>query len=220
MVVRRYRSTDRAAVRRICCDTADRGEPVEQFFHDRDVFADLLTVYYTEEEPSSVWVAEHDGRVVGYLTGCLDSRRYRRATAWRIVPRAVLNGLRRGHLGSVKTWRLAWAALRTWRYRWGRAPLPLADYPAHIHLNVERAFRGRGLGRQLLERFMASARSAGVPGLYAAVRADNTPSCHLFERMGFHEVNRYPVIFPDGAVLRRHETIIYGKRLAPPSAET
>src|SRR3989442_159990 len=48
MQVRLYEPRDRAAVREICCDTADSGEPVETFFPDREGFADVLTRYYTD----------------------------------------------------------------------------------------------------------------------------------------------------------------------------
>ena len=75
LLIRVYRPDDRDAVRTVACDTADRGEPVEGFFRDREVFADLLTRYYTDWEPQSLWVAEAEGRVIGYLTGCLDTRR-------------------------------------------------------------------------------------------------------------------------------------------------
>ena len=39
LVIRAYRQADRHAVRAIACETAVRGEAVERFFHDREVFA-------------------------------------------------------------------------------------------------------------------------------------------------------------------------------------
>jgi hypothetical protein len=50
VVIRPSEQRDREAVREICCDTADGGERVESFFPDREVFADLLTLYYTDYE--------------------------------------------------------------------------------------------------------------------------------------------------------------------------
>ena len=73
-IVRPYEPRDRAAVRQIAWDTADNGEPVS-FFSDREVFADILTRYYTDFEPQSLWVVDHAGQAVGYLSGCLDDRR-------------------------------------------------------------------------------------------------------------------------------------------------
>ena len=66
--IRLYESRDRAAVRRICCETADNGGPVEGFFRDRELVADLVTRYYTDFEPESCWVAE----VAGAMSACSD----------------------------------------------------------------------------------------------------------------------------------------------------
>ena len=211
--IRQYTPQDRAAVRQICCDTADRGEPVERFFGDREVFADLLTRYYTEDEPEALWVAEHDGDVIGYLTGCLKSRRYQRIMAWRVLPRTAVKALTRGLLGSVQAWRLAWAGMRTWLSRGVRNSAPLARYPAHLHLNIHHGFRGRQVGRRLLEQFLDQVRRAGVRGVHAAVRSDNAQSCRFFERAGFVEVGRQRVLFPEGHTVRSHDTVIYGKTL-------
>ena len=35
VVIRGFQAADREAVRAICCDTADRGRPIERFFSDR-----------------------------------------------------------------------------------------------------------------------------------------------------------------------------------------
>ena len=64
IIIRKFEDKDRAAVRKICCDTADRGEPIERFFPDREVAADLLTGYYTDYEPSSTFVGEFQAQVV------------------------------------------------------------------------------------------------------------------------------------------------------------
>lgn len=211
--IRAFVPGDRAAVRRICCETADRGEPVEHFFSDRELFADLLTRYYIDDEPRSLWVAEQPGRIVGYLTGCLDSRRYRAMMTARIVPAVLLKGLVRAAFLHPQTWQLGVAAAQTW-WRGGGAPRVALDaYPAHLHVNVAPDCRGQGIGRQLMERFLAQARHAGASGVHAPVRADNPRACRFFERIGFTELSRTPVVFPDGGAYRLHETVIYGKRL-------
>ena len=213
LIIRAYHQVDRDAVRALACETAARGDPVERFFHDRVVFADLLTRYYTDWEPRSLWIAEQDGSVVGYLTGCLDTRRYRRLMAWRIIPAAVVRGLRRGALCHPETWRLLHGAVRTCRLvGFGRKP-SLEPYPAHLHINLRRDVRGRQIGQRLVARFVDQARTAGVPGIHAAIRGDNPPACRFFERMGFVPLGRSPVMFPSGKRLELHETVLYGKRV-------
>ena len=111
--IRAYERRDRAAVRHLCCETALRGEPVDSLFSDREVVADLLTRYYTDHEAQACWVAEGDGRVVGYLTGCLDRRRYLWVHSACVVPRASLQAIASGALCRRETWRLLRAIMRT-----------------------------------------------------------------------------------------------------------
>ena len=211
MQIRRYQVHDRVALRQLACDTADRGEPVEHFFRDREIFADVLTRYYTEWEPSSLWIAESDGDVVGYITGCLDARRYAQATRWSILPAAFLRGLIRGVLWQREAWQLAWAGWRTWQLTRQRRMTWRAAYPAHFHLNLRRDARGQGIGERLLEQFTEHARAARCPGLHAGVRSDNPSACRFFERLGFTLLERLPVVFPDRRVLVRRETLVYGR---------
>ena len=59
-VFRKYRPSDRAAVRRLCCETGFIGNPIDPVFEDRELFADFLTAYYTDFEPESAFVVEMD----------------------------------------------------------------------------------------------------------------------------------------------------------------
>jgi ribosomal protein S18 acetylase RimI-like enzyme len=47
------------------------------------------------------------------------------------------------------------------------------------------AYRGRGIGRQLLSACLAKARSKGITRVELEVRADNERAIKLYERMGF-----------------------------------
>ena len=213
LVIRPYAPGDRSGVREICCETGDRGEPVDGLFEDRDVFADLVTRYYTDDEPQSTWIAEDGGRIVGYLTGCLDTGRYERVLLRRVIPRAFVKAVLRGGLFSRRTWRWARAGWHTQQTRWGQWQSSLASYPAHFHVNIRRGFRGQRLGERLVERFLDAVRAAGLPGVHVAVRADNAASCRFFERMGFLELERRRVWFPAAASYEPHETILYGTRV-------
>lgn len=194
MVIRPYQSADRPAVRRICCDTADAGRPVEAFFSDRELFADLLTRYYTDFEPQSLWVAAPAGRAAGYLAGTMDTRRAQRIMARRVWPAAVGRALCRGALGNVALWRLAWRNRRLHAGAQRAAIVDLQAYPAHLHVNLDAAARGCGAGRRLLAAFVDQARGAGVPGLHAWVRADNAAGLRFFAAAGFRELGRCPLM--------------------------
>ena len=165
VVIRPYEPRDRAAVRHICHVTGYMGEPVDWLWRDTESFADLFTSYYTDAEPRSAWVAELDGHPAGYLLGCVDSR-----TAWspaRIFGRHVVRrgiALRPGTAGVV--WRSFADIARDALHR--RLP-PAAVYdprwPAHLHIDLLPAIRGRGAGAPLVRRFLGTLRRAGSRGV-------------------------------------------------------
>ena len=58
---------------------------------------------------------------------------------------------------------------------------------AEVSIYLDRAFRGRGVGRMLLERLCAQSEKEGIWSLYAAVFAQNQASIRLFRGCGFRE---------------------------------
>ncbi len=213
LVIRRYEPRDRAAVREIACDTADSGNPMERFFPDREVFADALTRYYTDIAPEATWVADDDGQVVGYLTGCLDTRRYLRAMAFRIGPAAFFKALGRGSLWHPLTRKLISANLGDWFRGGRRQELPLKEYPALVHINLRQTARGGGVGEQLMEAFLRQAKEAAIVGVHANVSEGNAGGRKFFEKFGFVPLGRENRFRLPDAPDRQTFTIVYGKRV-------
>ncbi|HML27595.1 MAG TPA: GNAT family N-acetyltransferase [Hyphomicrobium sp.] len=62
-------------------------------------------------------------------------------------------------------------------------------YPAHLHVNIDPAFRNRGIGGQLINRFVTDARAAGAPGMHVVTSA-GAANVRFYNRNGFGEVAR------------------------------
>jgi len=212
--IRPYEPRDRMALRQICSDTADAGQPIERIFPDREVFADLLTNYYTEFEPQSVFVADNAGEVVGYVTGSVDTKRFLRTMIWRIVPVVLVKALLRGTLWHPQTVRLFRANIGLWLKSGHRTGPTMDNYPAHLHINLREGFRGQQLGRRLVEKFCNHARAAGARGVHAGVSAENERGCHFFEELGFVELHREPRFRKPDNPTEILYTILYGKQLS------
>jgi len=183
--VRAYRPEDRAAVRRICFETGYMGEPIAWQWPDEESFADLFSSWYTDQEPGSALVAVVDGEVVGYLLGCLDSRRVDLKPSL-----AAHHLLRRGLLVKSGTAPLLGRSLVDIGRAAVRRDLPHPTFiddrwPAHLHINLLPAGRGQGLGTELVHRWLATLRSDGVPGCHLETWAENTDAKAFFEAMGF-----------------------------------
>jgi ribosomal protein S18 acetylase RimI-like enzyme len=184
IVVRPYIPADRAKVRSICFVTGYMGDPVDWQWRDEESFADLFSLYYTDREPDSALVAEMDGKVVGYLLGCVDSERVGNPLA-PLAPHV----LRRGIMLRPGTARFIWRAVgdlgRDVVRR--RLPIPAHDprWPAHLHINLLPVARGRGCGASLVRRWLERLREMGVPGCHVETLAENARALAFFESQGF-----------------------------------
>jgi GNAT superfamily N-acetyltransferase len=69
------------------------------------------------------------------------------------------------------------------------APLT-ARYPAHLHINLDPAWRSRGIGAALVERFKSHASEKGAPGLHI-VTGFGLRNVGFYLRNGFREVARF-----------------------------
>ena len=185
ITVRPYRPADRAAVRRICADTAAWGRPFEELFPDRELAADAFVAGFTDSEPESCFVAEEEGQVVGYAAGALDARRGR-----RVLPRLAFRALVRGHWLRPTFWKLLLAAARVSGARSRALAAALAGHPATVHLNLDAGARGRGAGSALLAAFLDHARARGSRGVHVSAASDD--GRRFFARHGFVRLASHP----------------------------
>jgi GNAT superfamily N-acetyltransferase len=194
LVVRAARSAaDWQAVRDLCCLTGDGGRPVAPARWP--LFAAVWIGPYARLRPEWTLVAEQDGRIVGYLTGCPDSPAFRRAARWRVaVPLAA----------QVLAGRYSWDAdaRRVVRRALGLDPGPerrlarmlppgtLDGYPAHLHVNVAEEARARGVGRTLVRAYLRALAEARIPGVHHLC---GPAPVGFYGRLGFHELGRVEV---------------------------
>jgi ribosomal protein S18 acetylase RimI-like enzyme len=216
LYVRSYQESDREAVFAIAADTAYFGAPVEAFLEDRRLFCDIFYAYYTDYEPQSGWVAcarqADSDQVVGFLMGCNDTSRRGRIWVTKILPwvtRRILTG--RYRMGR-----------RTAQYAIGeikavmRRELPGADlslYPAHLHINLQAAWRGCGLGKKLIAHYVEQLRYKSVPGIHLHTTSLNEAACKLYERSGFCLLAKHTTRLWKRQVDREVENRIYGLKI-------
>lgn len=183
--IRAYVPSDRPAVRRACFVTGLMGDPIEAQWSDAESFADAFCGYYTDREPESALVAEQDGSVVGYLLGCVDTRR-----AWN--PGLVLGRhiLRRGLAFRRGTAAFVWRSFADIAGDAARRELPPSDvfderWPAHLHIDLLPEARGQGVGGALMRRWLATLRERGIPGCHLETMAENAAAVSFFASCGF-----------------------------------
>jgi ribosomal protein S18 acetylase RimI-like enzyme len=179
-----------AEVRQLCCRTGDNGDPIAP--ERWDFFARLWIEPYEKLLPQWTYVAEVEGALAGYLTGCPDSARFARAKFWRhTLPllAAMAAGRYRRVPGTHQFARQALGLTSGVECRFSRSVQEAiaVAYPAHLHINVDAGYRRLGIGRRLIEEYWADLRAARIPGVHLFCGRDPV---EFYRRLGFHELGR------------------------------
>ncbi len=178
------------AVRELCCRTGDNGNPVAP--ERRESFARVWIEPYEQLLPQWSYVAERNGILAGYLTGCPDTGRFERARRRRIMPRLLMAlplGRYRRVAGAGHFERRAPGTARDVSDFFSgtvRAALE-REYPAHLHINVDARWRASGIGRRLVEGYLADLRALGCSGIHLFCGPDPVG---FYARLGFQELSR------------------------------
>ncbi|GIV66464.1 MAG: GNAT family N-acetyltransferase [Chloroflexota bacterium] len=207
-----FQQKDRESLLRIAADTAFFGAPVENFMEDRRIFLDAFYVYYTDHEADHCWVAKDGEVVIGFLTGCFNTRLQREYTARILEPQA----LRKFISGK---YRIGSKFIRyIIRYYLSKLSSPkdhldLSQFPAHFHINLSEEWRGYGIGRKLIERFLDQLESANICGVHLQTTSYNKAAKILYERMGFTLLDFFRSLLWQGLVDEPIYELIYGMKL-------
>lgn len=210
-IIRPYQNKDRESIRKIAFDTAFMGEPAGLFFSDQEVLADILTAYFTDHEPESLFVAESGGTIVGYLLGATDSARVSRIFRSNIMWPLVMKILKRGTLGQAKNIRQGWKYLSSYLKREFSTPDFYKDYPATLHINIAAGYRANGIGAKLIEAFLDYLSKEQVPGVRLGTISDRAAG--FFEKQGFKSLAKKKHSYFRPILQRDLNYQVYGKRV-------
>ncbi len=168
LTLRAYRPDDLDALYSICVMTGDAGADASALHNDPKLVGHIYAAPYGILEPEHVFVAEDDDGVAGYVVGTHDSVEFSRrleAEWWPALRSqyADTSGLTEADRDRVATIRKPHAT-----------PADIvADYPAHIHMNLLPRLRGKRVGSGLLDLWVQQARAAGVTGIHLGASPAN-----------------------------------------------
>jgi ribosomal protein S18 acetylase RimI-like enzyme len=195
VAIRAYRSSDLEAVYDICVRTGDAGQDARGKYSSDRLLGDIWAAPYVILEPEHAHVLDDGtGRAVGYIIGTADTakfvERYRAewlpATADRLA-----DGDPRDEI-----------MLDLHRHPERMLRPELADYPAHLHIDLMPEWQGRGQGRGLMAAFLDGLRAAGVPRVHLGMAPSNTGAYTFYRRLGFRDLP----VEDDGALYLGRDT--------------
>lgn len=185
ITIRPYRQDlDLAEIRHVCLATGFQGQDARPHTLLPDLVSDIFAVPYLVREPELGFVVDDGGRPVGYILGTADTPAFARwfRDVWlpQVADRYRVTS---GRLGS---WDRSMIGLMRDPDRMV-AP-EVAEYPAHLHIDLLPAYQGKGLGWQLMRTFLDALRTRGVAAVHLSMNNTNTRARDFYDRCGFHVI--------------------------------
>ena len=181
--VRKFRAADREAVRKISCHTAFLDKAHEALFRDEKILADVLTLYYTDHEPASCFVAVEHDKVIGYLIGSKNVKKMYNVFIKKILPELIIESLQKKIIFTMSNLRFFVRILASFLKGEFFVPDYSSKYPATLHINLEAHYRGRKVGTCLIEHYLVFLREEGMRGLHLGTMSEGA-KC-FFLKLGF-----------------------------------
>lgn len=182
--IRAYRPGDLEALYDICVRTADAGGDARGVYRSDALMGDLFAAPYAILCPEVAFVLDDGGRAVGYVVGTANTPDFVRrwAAEWQPVFAARYSRPpeppRDAHEEMVK--------LGYWPER--MLVPEVADFPAHLHIDLLPPYQGRGYGRGLIYAFLGAAEKAGASAVHLSMLTANVQARAFYDRLGFTEI--------------------------------
>jgi ribosomal protein S18 acetylase RimI-like enzyme len=185
--IRKATVADTEALFDICLKTADAGADATGLYSDARLPGYIWAVPYGVLEPDFAFVLADAGEVpLGYVVGAPDSLGFaarlegewwpqvREETA-RLVPGSAADEVALAHIA--------------------HPPRPddealMAEYPAHLHINLLPGAQSSGWGRRLIEAEIQALRAHGSPGVHLGVSPRNLRAQGFYSHVGFTDISR------------------------------
>jgi ribosomal protein S18 acetylase RimI-like enzyme len=191
-LIRLYREQDRDALFDICMRTAEAGGDARHLYQDQELLPNIFAAPYAYLEPDLAFVLDDGTRAVGYVVGTSDTARFVAEFRERWIP--LVADRHPAPAGEPASRDEQMAALLHWPER--MVVPALADYPAHLHIDLLPEFQGRGFGRALSFTLFDALAKAGAARVHLGMLTSNTAARAFYDRIGFHEID-----VPDAGVL-------------------
>ena len=210
MKIRNYQIKDRDTIRKISLESAFLGENRAYIFDD-EILADLLTIYFTDYEPLSCFVAVKGNQVIGYIMGAQNVRKMRRLMKYKIVPRLIYKALGRHQLLRRNNLILMKNIISSYLKGEFITPDFSKEYPATLHINIRAEYRRQNLGSLLVDYFLDFLKRKNIRGIHFGVMSERAKD--FFIKLNFNILFTGKYSFPRYLLGENIPHYIMGKRI-------
>ncbi len=173
--IRPYRESDKFNVQRVCLQTVNDEVQFEGLNRNNaDFFLTVYCNYYIEQEPQNCFVTVNENdEAVGYIICAENVRAYIKTFMNEYFPK--LEKKRKFMVfGEVLVYHIF-----------------ASRYPAHLHIDILKEYRGGGTGTQMLKTLTDHLKNKNIKGVQLCVSAENTRAIKFYERFGFKKLMNF-----------------------------
>ncbi|EWM12949.1 hypothetical protein [Kutzneria sp. 744] len=193
MILRPAEPRDLKAVHDICLDTATKRE-----LDDLDLIGYVFADPYLTLAPEFCFVIDDDEGVAGYAVGALDTVDFYRRWRAEWTPRFA-DLYPKPEQETDRHSSLVLSLHNPERY----LPAAAAEYPSHLHINLDARTRRQGWGTKLLDALFDRLRAGGVAGRASEHVRHQHPGHRLLPQIGLRGPGSARRRHRDGTPLRR-----------------
>lgn len=183
--IRRATSGDRQGLYDICLRTADSGADASALYGNPKVPGTIWAVPYAVFAPDFAFVLAQGEALLGYVLAVPDTEAFgaQLQRDWWPAARAEFSG-------AIPRTEIEASALARIMTPEHHDKSLLADYPAHLHINLLPEAQSGGWGRKLIETELDALRKAGVKGVHLGVSPVNERAKGFYRHLGFADLSR------------------------------
>ncbi|MFH1317286.1 MAG: GNAT family N-acetyltransferase [Candidatus Woesearchaeota archaeon] len=214
--IKNYEKKYEPDIRRLCVDTAFFGNSFQAFIEDPNIYADFATDLLNYF-PESCFVAtvrdkrDNGGeKVVGYLIGCLDSRKYYtqlKSQTNRLLLKKFLTGR---YKITFRTLRYLFLSALHLFFKAIDRPY---EYPANLHIGIDMNYRSLGIGRKLMDSFHRYVKDSNIDKIHINTTTGHQAAIKFYEKLGYKIHNNKKSFLWSKMAKRRIDDVIYVKDL-------
>ncbi|HEX5402878.1 MAG TPA: GNAT family N-acetyltransferase [Pseudonocardiaceae bacterium] len=185
VVIRPFRPADRDGIYDVCLRTADGGQDATALYRDPELVGDIFAGPYAYLEPDFAFVLDDGGQVTGYVLGAPDSTRFAEAMREKWLPLVGAKHPEPAGPPADRDEEMAYLL----HHPELMVHAKLADYPAHLHIDLLPGYQRSGHGRRMMATLLTALHTAGVPAVHLAMLTTNTQARAFYDRLGCHEID-------------------------------
>lgn len=174
ITIRNYVPADREQLEQICLATA--AEQLLKTDRDKEFLLLCYNRYYTRCCADTVFVAEEDGRVIGYVLCDTDYEKFLADFSAH-----ELKELKKINFIKAAAFFFSVAAQKTY----GKT------YTAHLHIDILPGYQRKGIGHRLLDALAEKLREEQIGGVFLTVGKENEKGIRFYKNYGFEILKEF-----------------------------